>query len=366
MATVAVVQSPRSDFVELARTKQGKLFKKELLRVGRLADPRPGKEGQFLEIDDALLNKLVTNFDAGVCDIVQTPVVGDDNKHTEDPDRNIGEIVALECVGTSLYGTFDVRKEAYKDEVGKTLLGASAMFAPDYKDTRTGKQVGPTLLHVAYTNRPHALGLEPFRELVAASSDQSLDDLVEYTVPQEDPMPQTLEELLEKLKTEHKIDVTDLQAKVKATEDKKPDPQPSESDKVLAQLSALLAKSGVIKLSKEEEDKPDPAKILEAVTAVTLANETLGTRVGTLEDAAITAEVQELIRQGRILPAQKDAQIKLCKSNRELFDELVPAEAIVKLSQEVGVDGPIEVPIADDKLISEVDRLVSVATGKKG
>lgn len=368
MGTVAVVESPRSAFVELAKTKQGKLFRKELLRVGRLSDPRPEKKGQFLEIDGALLDALVKNFDAGVCDIVQTPVVGSDNKHTEDPDRNIGEIVGLERDGDSLFGIFDVRKEEYKDAVGKTLLGASAMFAPEYEDTRTGEQVGPTLLHAVYTNRPHALGLEPFRELVAASADQSLDDVVEFTVPQEDPM-QTLEELLEELKNEHKIDVKDLQAKVKAADEKPPppvpDPSPSESDKVLAELSALLAKNGVIQLSKDE-DKPDPSKIVEAVKAVTLANETLGSRVGTLEAAATTAEVEGYVRQGRILPAQRDAQIELATKDHDLFVKLLPTEPLVKLAKEEGVDAPIDVPLPDEKLGAEVDRLVSVATGKKG
>ena len=44
----------------------------------------------------------------------------------------------------------------------KLFLGASAMFGMNYTDTRDGKRKGPTLCHVAITNRPHELELDEF------------------------------------------------------------------------------------------------------------------------------------------------------------------------------------------------------------
>ena len=130
-----------------------------------------------------MIDHLMTNFTDGVADIVQVPKVDGQNKHTEDPDRNIGEVVDLKRrEDGGLDAIIDVRT-ADTEKIGKTLLGASAMMHMDYTDTRTGSRMGPTLLHTAITNRPYITGLDDFQEYVAASADTSDDtEVVEFGV----------------------------------------------------------------------------------------------------------------------------------------------------------------------------------------
>lgn len=359
MTTYAMaVPDKAKPFVKLAQLKESRLFRKEIMRKGKFSDPRPGHEGEFIEVDDELFAKLTANFTAGVCDIVQIPVVGDDNKHTEAPDRNSGEVVGLEVEGDSLIAVLDFRKPEVADAVGKTLLGASAMYAQDYKDTKTGDMVGPTLLHVAVTNRPHITGLDPFRELIAATSDQSVDEVVAFTATatKEEVDDMTLEEMLAKLKAEHNIDVTALQAAA-AT----PPPDPKDGD-LATKLAAVLVDAGVVKLSAGDPT-PKPEDIVSSVKTVTDANVALATRVSTLELSAVTTEIDGLIVEGRVMPHQKDAMIKLAVKDRETFDAIVPAEPLIKLSKEEGNGAP-ELPT--DKAAAEIDRLVDVAAGNNG
>src|SRR5204862_431120 len=74
------------------------------------------------------------------------------------------------------------------EDFGKTILGASAMLDLDYADVRSGQRVGPTLLHVAATNRPHLVDLEPYTDAVAASASSS--EVVMLSYPQPTPTRQ--------------------------------------------------------------------------------------------------------------------------------------------------------------------------------
>src|SRR5690606_9457035 len=138
-----------------------------------------------------------TNFKNKVCPIVQVPVVDEKNRHSEDPLRNIGRVVDLSVDEGKLYATI----EAYKhgDDIGKTLIGASAMLSTDYVDTRTSEKTGPTLLHVAVTNRPHVTELEDFEEIIAASSDSS-GEAVLLTADNEENTSMDLDQLIEQLR----------------------------------------------------------------------------------------------------------------------------------------------------------------------
>lgn len=151
-------------FVSLSRSKSGRLFRKHILSKGTLH--YPGVRGGKVEITDEFLTKLSENFNNKICPIVQTPIVGDNNAHSEDPLRNIGEVVGLEIENGKLYSVIDARDENAAGKLGKTLIGASAMLSLDYTDTRTGKKAGPALLHVAITNRPHLTDLDDFQEVL--------------------------------------------------------------------------------------------------------------------------------------------------------------------------------------------------------
>jgi len=70
------------------------------------------------------------------------------------------------------------------------------------------------------------------------------------------------------------------------------------------------------------------------------------------------AEVKELVRTGKVLPVQEEAMVELALSSREMFDKLVPENAIVSLSEE-GVTTH-EQP-ASEALQADIDRLVGLA-----
>lgn len=338
-------------YTYLSRSRQGKLFKKHILSKGQLHYPNVGGT---VELDDDFFAKLTKNFNDKVCDIVQVPVADKNNNHSEDPRDNIGEVIGLSYEGDKLYATIDARDEKAADALGKTMLGASAMMHLNYTDTRTLKKVGPTLLHVAVTNRPYVLDLDEYQqidEVVAASVDGNGEAVILTATTNPEGNKMTLDEILAELRTDHKIDVTALQEKAA-----KYDANVSLSNKITETLGA----TGVLKLSNGDEASADD--IVTAIADMNANNVELTAKVDTLmENGAKTAaetRVDDEIRAGRLLPKQKDAQVKLLLSNAELFEELLPEKPIVSLSQSGEEQGHDKVEdIHDQTVQDEIARL---------
>lgn len=313
----------RDDFVECAARKgvtpKGKLYRKQILHMGSFTHPNlPGKK---ITVDEDFARKLVTNFSNGTCDIVQVPIVDGANKHVEDPLRNVGEVIDLDYDEKGVYAYVDARKAEYADELGKTLIGASAMMNLDYTDTRTGDKVGPTLLHVAITNRPYITNLSGFDEVIAASADTSDETVLLGAADDEETEMPTLEEMLAALKEEHGIDVTALQEQAASADE-------------LASLSNVLG--------DEETDGPLTLHdVAEAVLELSQTNTAQAEQIETLvaeRDAArlsnAETEIDTLISEGRILPKQRETMLSLSMTARETFESLLPDEAIVSLSED--------------------------------
>ena len=371
---VVIIPCDAEDYVELARTKTGRVFRKHLLNLGNLRHPVTGKA---ITIDDTFANTLKANFDNGVCDIVQIPLANDKNEHTEDPDRNIGEVIGVEVKDSKLYGILDVRDKERAEKVGKTLLGASAMLHLDYTDTKTGKKVGPTLLHACVTNRPYVTGLEDYEEIVTATSDKAEGAvllLTEDTEPeppateekampepsaspatQDAPATATLEELLTTLKSDHGIDVGALQAKAAET---------VAAAALSKTLVDALATAGVVSLSNTDDpDKVSTEDIVGAVAELASNNVTLSNRVQGLEKVGAERDVDALVQAGRIMPAERDARVELKLTNPTMFDRLLPAEPIIKLNNETGITPPDDE--AHQKNVDEEIARLSALLGTK-
>lgn len=364
---LVIVPSDGDGFVELARTKTGRLFRKHLLNLGNLRHPTTGKT---ITVDEKFVTKLQENFKNGVCDIVQVPLANDRNEHTEDPERNIGEVVDIQLRDSKVYAVIDVRDDKHADKLGKTYLGASAMMHLDYTDTKTGERVGPTLLHSCVTNRPYVTGLDNYEEILAATSDRSEDAavlLTENTVvidkPEteetemaddqktETPAEPTLDELLAALKTKHNIDVSALQAKAGEGE---------KAAELSQTLVDALSKAGVVKLSNTADETVKTDTVVAAVQELATNNVALSNRVQNLEKQDAEHAVDALVTAGRILPSQRDTFVEMKLSAPAWFDKAVPAEPVVKLSNEVGKNEPKvdEHKIDIDK---EIARLSAIA-----
>lgn len=352
MNDLVIVPSDGEGYVELSRTKSGRLFRKHILNKGELH--HPAFPGTKIKVDDKFVAQLTKNFQEGVCDIVQVPVANDKNEHTEDPTRNIGEVIGIEEKDNKVFALIDARDQASADRLGKTMLGASAMMHLNYTNTKTGKKVGPTLLHVCVTNRPYVTGLDEYEEIVAATADSS-DEAVLLTGPTlKEKEMLTLQEMFDALLDEHDIDVPALQKKAQ---------EGAEAAKLSNTLAEALTASGLVQLSAGE--KIDNAKIVDAVSEMATGYVSMSNRLEEVEKVAVEAKVDALVAEGRVLPAQRDAMVELSQKQPDLFEKLVPAEAVVKLSNE---SGSAEAPGASDSAEVNVDeaikRYADMAAGK--
>lgn len=373
-----------NNFVELSDKGGKRLFKKEILKLGE-SFIHPGNKAARITVDETFAKTLVDNFKNGVCDIVQFPMVNDKNQHVEDPGSNLGQVVDLTYDDKGVYATIDVRKNA--DDIGSTILGASAMMNLDYADTITGEKKGPTLLHVAATNRPYLTKLAPY-EAVALSNDEDTEcvmlsrvdeaDTEESETESENPME--LEELLAKLKDEHDIDVTALQEEAakaaqleaaveaadagdedesdsseeeKTEEEADAEEESSEDDEkvkeevaaasnavsdedaetLLTALSNVLraANPDLVALSNSDGDL-SVEDLAEGIVELSNGYKSLSQDVTRMKREKAETEVDAAVSEGRILPAKRDAMLELRLSNEELYNQIVPEDAIVGLS----------------------------------
>jgi Mu-like prophage I protein len=336
--------------VALARTRQvtGRLFEKHILSKGPLIHPVTKAR---IDIDDAFVSVMEDNFRASVCPIVQVPLANAKNEHVENPDANIGEVVGIKTRGDKVYALIDARDEQAAARLGKTYLGASAFLSTNYTDTRTNKKVGPTLLHVAVTNRPYVVDLDDYKEVVAASADYS-GDVVVLTAAPEEPVPLTRDEMLAALKSEHGIDVEALQAA--AAKD------PDTAALTAASLVSALRDAGVVQLSADSS-AVSLSDVTAAVVELATDNRGLRTEVDELKLARAETEVDGYISDGRLLPKTKDVAVQMALSNRDgLAAILAPADApYVALNHQKGIDGPDGEQKREQDIDAELARLTA-------
>jgi hypothetical protein len=341
---------------------------------GLVIAPAPGSSEGWVELarvqSGPFVDKLRSNFDNAICDIVQVPLAGPANEHTEAPDRNIGEVVGVEEKGGKVYAVIDARDAAAADKLGKTLLGASAFMHLDYKDTRTGAKVGPTLLHVAVTNRPYVTGLDPYQEVIndpsimAATADSN-EEIVVLNSPTEEAVPRTLDEILGELREEHGIDVADMQARLTALESG--DGGSDDFAGFTAQVTAALRQAqdaGAIKLTASDGQSLTADDIAGAVAELSRNSVTLTSRVVTLERDKAEQEVDRYVELGRIMPKQRDSMLELALTNRAMFENLLPDEPVVKLNNQVG-SPPDESGSRDHDIDQEIIRLTTTGETAK-
>lgn len=324
-----IIPSPDTyGYVELTgedtrtRTITGVPFRKHILNLGELIHPDTGEK---IKLDEDWYATLARNFENGVCDIVQLPVADAANKHSEDPLRNGGEVVGISREGRKVFVDLDVRDPKVIDGMrNRTLLGASAFLNMNYKDTRTGERVGPTLLHTCITNRPYVVGLDDYEEIIAATASDGVSDTLVLT-PTETQM--TKDELLAQLRDEHGIDVAALQEAAAARPD---------SALLSAITSALQGSGAEIKLTGPDGQVVTGQDLVGAISELASQHVTLTNSVATMQREAAEREVQGYIDQGRVLPKQKAGFVEMALTNRDQLLVMLPDKAIVP-----GFDGPV-------------------------
>lgn len=333
MDTVVLSSTDNQDFVECSASHvktSGTLFKKMLFRWGEFSNPN--NPDLKVKVDQNFYDQMKKNFDNGICPIVQFPLADAHNNHSEDPARNLGQVVDLTSDDKGVYAYIDVRKNA--EDIGKTILGASAKVHLNYRDTRNNQPSGVSLLHVAATNRPYLVDLDDFEAVNLSSVDTSNSNtvLLQLSAPGDNPIsekekPMTLskDELIASL-NEFGIDV-------------------QAGQRAISDLSDYLALSNVL-----EGDAPATPEAL-STAIVELSNsvrerdtaiaeredkiQSLTTQINEVNLSKAQAEVDSYISAGRILPTWKDDMIELSMNDRERFEKFLLPEGH-ELLNEVG------------------------------
>lgn len=334
------------------------MFEKHILSYGDLL--YPSAKGGKVKIDDDFAHALIRNFNNGVAGIVQVPKADANNQHSEDPDRNVGEVVGLTARNDKIYAQIDARDaDAAKRIKDKLILGASAFLHLNYPDTRTGEKVGPTLLHVCLTNRPYVVDLEDFSELIAATADGKSEAVI-LTATTKENSTMELDAMLAELREKHGINVPELQERAAAAET---------AVSLTSRIQEELGGAGFLKLSAGSTPSEDD--LISAVVGAKDQIVSLTSQVTTMREEsarkAAESRIDTEVRAGRILPKAKDAQVTLLLTNPDLFEQLLPEKPLVKLSASDGEEIGFE-PV-DEKhgktVEAEIARLSQTAAAQQ-
>jgi len=149
---------------ERAEKVRGRLFKKEVVRFGKYKDPL---WGEFeMNLDEAWAEQVIANWKAGIPGRVPVP-----SMHTDDPDRNRGEVVDYEITRRGIVAYLDIRDDETAQAIeNETIWDVSISFVDNWIDNK-GKEHGPAILHVALVNNPYLDKMSEFEALSRTMGD---------------------------------------------------------------------------------------------------------------------------------------------------------------------------------------------------
>lgn len=291
--------------------KQPNIFRKQVLRYGRWI--HPANSSKFFEVTRDFAEKMVANFKANI--IEHVPLLN--GGHDVAPDANKGTVTALSAEDDGVYATVDFGKDDNLSDLAreKKIHGVSAQIDPDYLHKETGKKIGPLFQHLALVQNPYIKNMRGFEQVMLANKEVA--DILEFSDTENEML--TKEQLIAALK-EQGIDVAKLQ------EDSKTVTSLSEKVTTLSKELDALKAAGVKpderytevtkKLELTETDsKSKDAKIVELSDAVKSLQKDS-------KHIAATTKVEALVRDGKILPADKETYIELAEENEARFDKL--------------------------------------------
>lgn len=131
-------------------------FRKQILKTGKWF--HWDAEGGVLNITEEVIDNIIKNFKKTTIEHVYVPL-----SHTNEPDKNAGEVVKLEKTESGLDAIIEIKDESIAEKIKKGLIKCiSASLDPNYRVKTTNKFVGPTLLHAALVAEPFIKGMSKF------------------------------------------------------------------------------------------------------------------------------------------------------------------------------------------------------------
>ncbi len=142
----------------------GKVYSKQIIKFGDYVDPWFPEWP--MELNREWGERIKENYDKGVVGRVPVPA-----SHTDDPEKNRGELIALEIDDEGLTGQLDIRDPEMVERIENNLVwDDSISFTNNYVDEK-GIGWGPVLFHVALVNNPYITGMKGFEALSRVVSD---------------------------------------------------------------------------------------------------------------------------------------------------------------------------------------------------
>lgn len=159
-----------------------KLWRKQILPIGKSIN----YNGQRLDFTQELAESLIQNFNEGAFETVPLVLSTNDNKHTENPEAQRGEIVALELSadGTGLDAFVETDPRGSEIIENNPKMGISPRIFTAYTRASDSKSFGPVLRHGAMTLDPANYGLKEW-EGVDLSADHGTEVIDLSTVSYE-------------------------------------------------------------------------------------------------------------------------------------------------------------------------------------
>jgi hypothetical protein len=151
------------------------LWQKQILPFGKIQLPG----GKVLDVDENYLQPVMAAFEAGAFDQISLQMADGDNKHTDDPERQRGEVSGLQMKGDGLYATIRTTDAGTSVVKNNPKLGVSVRLLDDYVD-HTGRHFKRALHHVLATLSPRVQGMKPW-QLVKEFSDPAAAETVDLS-----------------------------------------------------------------------------------------------------------------------------------------------------------------------------------------
>jgi phage I-like protein len=319
--------------VLLDGVSDGKLLRVQLLPISDKPIAHPNFP-KGLRFDRAFAEKLVANFvDAGK---VPLDYLHGSEAPGAHPDQGVaaGWFKAVRIEGDEVVGYAEPTPRALAMVEAREYLLASAAMTMDWLNPRTGKRQGPMLTSAALTNRPFIRGMAEVA--VVDRRSVTLSEAPASRHADGDPRPRE-SKMAESLRT-IEPDTVSL----------------TEHLKVSTQLTEVQAKLADAEKAKTAAE----AKLSAAETEKVALHEQVKRLEGEKAKTARTAKFDALLREGRVIPAEKDDLLELSDAQFEKITSHRP-KGMWK-SKATGVTAELEDTVKDAGVkLSEVANAIA-------
>lgn len=276
-----------------------KIIEKQILRMGMWHHPN-APNGEF-KIDKDFCSKIVQNYSV-------TPFAPVLRGHVENKDAEANpylivskNILGLEARDDGLWGKMELDEtelEKYND--------VSARIKPAYVDRETGKDIGPVLEHVALVLNPFIKKLKPFAEINASENNSYIINLSDISNMSEEDKKETTTVEKEDVNTEKATETVAEKAEEKTeVTEKKEEPQ--------AESTTVENEKKETSLSDTNQDKSTDVLLAEYSEKIKELEQQVNMQ-------SAEREFDGLLRDGKILPSQKNEFISLSMISEKVID----------------------------------------------